>query len=189
MKSTTREKLLCLCECAVLLALSCVLSFIVIYKMPMGGGVTLLSMAPVLLVGYRHGFKAGLSTALLYSLFQLFQGIAGGDVFPYCTTLFAVVICALFDYIVPFTLMCLTFIGRNKSAWVTEAVIACVMVMRFLCHFITGVVIWGQWAPEGMGKYMYSFIYNVQYMLPELILTVVAMWFLLKVPQIGKKQA
>ena len=187
MKKTTRDKLLCLCECAVLLALSCVLSFIVIYKMPMGGGITLVSMLPVLLVGYRHGFKAAFSTAFLYSLFQLFQGIAGGDVFPYCYTIFATVACALFDYIVPFTLLCLTFICRGKSNVFTAVTVSGIMILRFLCHFFTGVVIWDQWAPEGMGKYLYSLIYNGQFMLPELILTVIAMWFVLQVPQVHKK--
>lgn len=187
MKTTTREKLLCLCECAVLLALSCVLSFIVIYKMPMGGSVTLVSMVPVLIVGYRHGFKAGLSTAFLYSMFQLFQGIAGGDVFPHCYTIFTTVACALFDYVVPFTLLALTFIARGRSKLFCELTVGGIMVLRFLCHFFTGVVIWEQWAPEGMGKYLYSLIYNGQFMLPELILTVIAMWFILQVPQIRKK--
>ncbi len=187
MKNTTRENLLRLCECAVLLALSCVLSFIVIYKMPMGGGVTLVSMVPVLLAGYRHGFKAGFATAFLYSLFQLGQGVASAEVFPHCHTWQAVVVCVLFDYIVPFTLLCFTFLSRGKSKLSTELTVCGIMVLRFLCHFLTGVVIWGQWAPEGMGKYLYSFIYNVQYMVPELVLTVIAMWFILQVPQIQKK--
>ena len=139
MKTTTREKLLCLCECAVLLALSCVLSFIVIYKMPMGGSVTLVSMVPVLIVGYRHGFKAGLSTAFLYSMFQLFQGIAGGDVFPHCYTIFTTVACALFDYVVPFTLLALTFIARGRSKLFCELTVGGIMVLRFLCHFFSDI--------------------------------------------------
>ena len=46
------------------------------------------------------------------------------------------------------------------------------LIGRFACHYITGVVIWGQWA-EDMSKYLYSFLYNGQYMLPEIIITVV----------------
>ncbi|MBQ7688369.1 MAG: energy-coupled thiamine transporter ThiT, partial [Clostridia bacterium] len=55
-----------------------------------------------------------------------------------------------------------------------------------VCHFITGVVIWGQWAPEGMGKYLYSLLYNGQYMLPELIITVVLAAVLINIPQMRK---
>ena len=61
--------------------------------------------------------------------------------------------------------------------------------VRFLCHFITGVVIWGQWAPEGMGKFLYSLVYNGSYMLPELVLTVVISALLLSSRQIERLMA
>ena len=57
---------------------------------------------------------------------------------------------------------------------------------RFLCHFVTGIVIWGQWAPEGMGKFVYSLFYNGSYMLPELILTVVITALILSSSQIER---
>ena len=57
-----------MCECAVMLALSIALSYVEIYKMPMGGGITLLSMLPVLLVGVKHGLKWGLGTSLLFAV-------------------------------------------------------------------------------------------------------------------------
>ena len=58
-----------------MLALSIALSFVVIYKMPLGGSVTLFSMLPVMLVSVRHGLKWGLPTAFIYSLFQFFTGL------------------------------------------------------------------------------------------------------------------
>ena len=57
--------------------------------------------------------------------------------------------------------------------------------IRFVCHYITGVYIWGQWA-ENMSPYLYSLIYNVQYMLPECILTSVAAGVLIKIPAVRK---
>ncbi len=39
-----------LCECAIMLALSIALSYVIIYEAPMGGSVTLVSMLPVMFV-------------------------------------------------------------------------------------------------------------------------------------------
>ncbi len=179
-----------LCECAILLALSIVLSYVKVYEAPFGGSVTLLSMLPILLVGLKNGTKWGLGTAFVFALFQLIQGLTGGNVFPYCYTWQAVVICVLFDYAVPFTVLGLSGLasaaGKGLKVWMALAVSAGAIVVRFLCHYITGVVIWGQWAPEGMGKYLYSLIYNVQYMAPELVLTLVGMGLLLASPQIKR---
>ncbi len=168
-----------LCECGVLLAMSVTLSLITVWRAPMGGSVTLLSMLPLLTVGVLHGYRWGLGTAFVYSLIQLAAAVASGNVFAYCYTPTATVVCAAFDYIVPFTLM-----GLSAAARVSDmnerrlrvrfiAVTAVLITLRFVCHFVTGVVIWGQWAPEGMGKLVYSLIYNGTFMLPELILTVV----------------
>lgn len=171
-----------LCECAILLALSIVLSFIKIYRMPLGGGITLVSMLPVLCAGVRRGIKWGLGTSLLLAAFQLVQSIASGNVFPYCQTAAIVVLCVLFDYLLPFGALGLSGIAHSGTGKPHRQkillVFAALIFFRFVCHFITGVFIWGQWAPEGMGKFIYSLVYNAQYMFPELVLTLLATWFL-----------
>ena len=169
-----------LCECAILLAMSAALSFVKIYTMPLGGSVTLLSMLPVMAAGLRHGKKWGFATTGLYAAFQLVQALINGNVFPYCYTVTAVIVCILFDYVVPFGALGATGFVSVKSGKVKVlAVTGALVLLRFVCHFITGVVVWGQWAPEGMGKFIYSLVYNAQYMLPELILTVAALWALM----------
>jgi thiamine transporter len=159
-----KTKITTMCECAVLLALSIALSFIALYKAPLGGSVTLLSMLPIMMVGTRHGLKWGLGTCFLYSLFQIMQALMEGNVFPYCIGLTTILICAAFDYLIPFTALGLTGLTHKKDGSVktvgTLITIALLLVFRFCCHFVTGVVIWGQWAPEGMGKFLYSFLYN-----------------------------
>ncbi len=179
-------------ECAMLLALSIVLSFITVYRMPMGGGVTLLSMLPVMLAGIKYGIKTGLSVSLAFSLFQLLQGILSGNVFVYCTTAATQIICTLFDYLVPFTVLgfagMFSNIGKkntNTNAYILKAVsgIIITVFIRFVCHYATGVVIWGQWA-DSMSPYLYSLIYNAQYMLPECIFTCIAAAILLRVKRI-----
>ncbi|MBR3768790.1 MAG: energy-coupled thiamine transporter ThiT [Clostridia bacterium] len=175
-----------LTECSVLLALSVVLSFVEIWKMPMGGGITLLSMLPVCLVAVKYGISGALPTAFLYSVIQFAIGFASGNVFVYCTTAFTWIICLLFDYIVPFSVLGFSGIFKKKLGNIGIIIgIALMIGIRFICHYITGVVIWGQWA-EGMSPYLYSLIYNGQYMLPECIFTCVAAGILIKIPQLKK---
>ena len=192
------SKLLMLTECSVMLALSIVLSFVKIWKMPMGGAVTLLSMLPIMLIAVKYGLKGGLPCGLLYALFNLLMGVASGDVFVYCTTGAMVVICVLFDYLVPFTVLgCAAMFrkpaeklrpGNRQAADVLLlAGFVLVIVARFACHYITGFSIWGQWAPEGQSKYIYSLIYNGQYMLPECIFTTIGAAVLINIPVIRKQ--
>lgn len=191
MAKPRNPQLIKLAESAVMLALSIALDFITIWEMPMGGKVTLLSMLPLCLLAVKYGIKTAVPTAFLYSLYQLITGLAKGNVFPYITTSLMVVICVLFDYIVPFTV--LGFAGcfkKFKPAKFPEAGallgIMLVIFIRFCCHYITGVLIWKQWAPEGQSPFIYSLIYNGTYLLPEMILTTVAAGILVRIPAIKK---
>lgn len=169
-----------------MLALGVVLSMIPVWTMPMGGSVTLLSMLPVCLIAVKYGIKGALPTAFLYSVIQFAIGFASSNVFVYCTTVFTWIICFLFDYIVPFTALGFSGIFRKKAGFSgIIAGIAVTVFFRFVCHYITGVVIWGQWA-DGMSPYLYSLIYNGQYMLPECIFTCLGAGILLKIPQMKK---
>ncbi len=185
-KNKRRNNLIKLAECSVMLALSVVLSFIEIWKMPMGGGITLLSMLPVCLIAVKYGVKGALPTAFLYSVIQFATGFSSGNVFVYCVTPLAWIICMLFDYIVPYTV--LGFSGIFRKSCGNAGIIAGIGLMifiRFVCHYITGVVIWGQWA-EDMSPYLYSLVYNVQYMLPECIFTCIGAGVLMKIPSVKK---
>ena len=152
-------------ECAIMLALAFALSYAKLFEMPMGGSVTLASMLPIMLISIKYGNVVGLSCAFLYSGMQLLQAFLQGNVFPYCETGVTLVICIIFDYVYPFTILGLAGLFKNIKAFRHKEIGAylgmiSVVALRFLSHFITGVVIWGQWAPEGMGKFLYSFLYN-----------------------------
>ena len=134
-----------LAEAAVMLALAIALSFVKIWDMPMGGSVTLLSMLPIMLIAIKNGTGWGVGTAFIFSLFQLLQGVMSGNVFPYCQTLAIVILCVAFDYIVPFTVLGFAAVGKKKFGMPGVYVgIVAVCFIRFLCHYITGVFIWGQ---------------------------------------------
>ena len=158
-----------MCECAIMLALAFALSCAKLFEMPMGGSVTVASMLPIMLISVKYGIRAGLATSSLYSITQLLQAFASANVFPYCETPATLITCILFDYIVPFTILGLAgiflkFKLSKKSEINVYYGICTVVFLRFICHFITGVAIWGQWAPDGMGKYLYSFLYNAGFL-------------------------
>ena len=50
---------------------------------------------------------------------------------------------------------------------------AVVCFIRFMCSFLSGVLIWGNLS-DGLPAWTYSLTYNGSYMLPETILTTVA---------------
>lgn len=170
-----------------MLALSAALSFTEIIKMPMGGGVTLLSMLPVMLISVRYGVGTGLCEAFAFSLFNLLQGLLSGNVFVFCEGAAAVVTVVLFDYILPFSLLGLCGLSlkiKRNAPCAVAGIFVCIL-FRFVCHYVTGVVIWGQWA-EDMSVYLYSLVYNGSYLLPEAVLTCAGAAAALKVPQIKK---
>jgi thiamine transporter len=181
-----------LVECAVMVALSAVLSLVKI-PWPFGGSVTMFSMVPIIIIGLRHGPVWGFATAFVYSLIQFMFDIshlAGwGAASPK-----AMIICALFDYIIAFTVLgAAGFFKspidktplRSKKIIFASIAVVLVCILRYISHVIVGAVIWYEIARGGEGEYyvelahkvgawIYSIIYNLQYMLPETIITLVA---------------
>ena len=191
MKEKQKNNLLKMTECAIMLALAAVLSFIKIIQMPMGGSVTLCSMLPIILIGIKYGGGTGAVVGFMYSLLQLVSDLPGGNVFYMGMSAGVVVVVVLFDYIVPFTM--LGFAGMFRKIEMQKLPmfggyvgVFTVIIIRFICHFITGFTVWGQWAPEGMSKYWYSLAYNGSYLLPELAITIAVSVILLQVPQMRK---
>lgn len=166
-----------LAESAMLIALGTVLS-LVKFDMPMGGGLTLCSMLPLVLISHRYGWRWGLISALVYSVLQLVLGL---DNVRYATSFIMAVSIVLLDYIVAYTVIGLSglfdqLIKNRRAALATG--IAVTFFLRFICHFITGVWIWDAlWPNEyGMTSVVYSLVYNGWYMGAELVLTeIVAM--------------
>lgn len=174
-----------LCECAIMLAMSIALSFFAISPGTFGGSITPASMLPVLFVGIRHGHKWGFGTAFVYSVFQLLTGLS---YFSYIKGFGPYLICILFDFILAFTMLGLTSFAKPRIKDGEEAkylaidneaskynlvkvfgFIALAMVLRFVCHFISGITIWREYDIYN-NPYIYSLVYNLVYMLPEMLI-------------------
>ena len=176
--SKTYSKTRILVECALMIALGTVLANIKIYELANGGSVTLFSMVPFILVSFRHGVKWGLFTGFVNSLLQMLLGFYA----PPAPGLLPLVGMILLDYVLAFTLLGLAcvFAKPFKNRLLGVAVgTAIVCLIRFLCSFLSGVLIWGN-LNEGLPEWVYSLTYNGSYMLPETILSVVAVVLLHK---------
>ena len=176
---TTKTKTLV--ECALMIAQAFILGYIPIFELPQGGSITACSMMPLVVASFRHGPKWGLFTGFIFSLIQMLLGFEN---VLYCTTFGAMLLCILLDYVVAYTVMGLAcvFGGPFGNTSVKVAVGTVVTgLQRYLCSFLSGILIWGGYAPEGMPVWLYSLTYNGSYMIPEIILTAVAAVLVMKI--------
>ena len=172
---------------AIMIALACALSFFKIIELANGGSVTLGSMVPIILISYITDFKKAILTSVVYSLTQmLFTGIMVPPTQNFTYYLMVIML----DYVIAFSVLGLAGpltrkIKNVTLKMITGAIIA--VFFRFICHFWSGVLIWGVYAPEGQSAYLYSLVYNSSYMILELVITVVIIGLLSKVKFLKNK--
>lgn len=178
---------------AVLIALGTVLSMIKVFKMPLGGSVTLLSMLPVVMISIMLGVKWGMISSFVYALIQLFLGISFDGLFGWGLTPVALVGTIVLDYLVAYSVLGLAGSFRKNGYLGACAGTALAIFLRFAAHFISGFVIYTELAQfvvfgtKFVGRpVLYSLCYNGLYMLPELVFTTVAAVVLFKLPQVRK---
>lgn len=162
---------------AVSVALSFALSYVRIFRMPMGGSITFASMFPIMLYSYMFGCKKGVLAGLVFGILQAIQ-----DPLILHPAQFAL------DYAVAFSAIGLTgcirgfklLNGKMRSQFALGAVIA--GVLRFVSHYFSGVFAFGAYGAgyaEEYGisllanEYFYSFVYQSLYVIPEVIIVTV----------------
>ena len=134
-RSAASRNVRTLVECAILIALSFVLSQFTIIELPNGGSITPLSMVPVCLIGFLHGPKWGFGSAFVYSILCLFSG----RVFSWGLTPVVLIVCILADYIFAFTVLGITGLFKNKG---TKGILIGTFLAVFLRFcFTSGIVI------------------------------------------------
>ena len=128
------------------LALAIILDMIKLYTFPNGGGsVSLGSMIPIFIISYAYGPSVGIFTGFLFGLLKLMIN-------PYILSPIQV----LFDYPLPFMAVGIAAFFKDKK--LIGATVG--MFLRFVCHFISGVVFFGEYAPAGMSPIIYSLVVN-----------------------------
>lgn len=164
------KKVIMLCESAVMIALATVLSLLKI-EWPFGGSITIFSMLPILIIGYRYKPFWGMFTGVIYGLIQLLFGVSN---YAYATSAMAVIMITLFDYLIAYGVVGLGGVFRGIKNQSVGLGLGAVLAgfLRFVCHFISGITVWGGFA-EDMPAWLYSITYNGAYMLPETIILVI----------------
>ena len=156
-------------EGAMLIALATVLSYLKLYELPQGGSITIEAL-PLVVMGLRHGFKWGAGTAFVHGLIQMVIGFSN---VMYCNSIGAMILCVLLDYLIAFAVLGMASVFakpfKNRVVGATVGAVIC-SALRFVCSFLSGWVLWGSWAPEGMHPAYYSLTYNGSYMLPNTII-------------------
>ena len=204
MKKTQR-----LAVSGVLVALAVVLSFIKVFELPFGGLITAFSMVPVMLAGFLYGVPWGMLCGLVDGVLQGLLGAATTQAFAGMGVREAIgVICI--DYLLAFSLLGCAGLLRKplKEKPVLGFALGALIAgcLRFLAHFTSGAILYGQWAEwyftqdgfyswgasilehfSGAGLAMvYSAIYNAMYMVPETIISVIAAIVLMQVKPLRK---
>ena len=145
---------------ALCLALAFVLSNVKLFKAPMGGSVTLLSMFFITYIGYLYGARISLSAAFAYGLLQLI-------VDPYIISA-PQLVC---DYFLAFTALGLAGFFYNKKHGMYIGYLVGIFG-RFVFSTLSGVIFFADYAPEGMSPLLYSVLYNGSYIAVEAIITI-----------------
>lgn len=213
-----KKNLYWLVESAVMIALAAVLELVakmIIPEMPFGGQVTIVSMLPIVLVGWKYGMGKGIVTGFVYSLVQMALGVKtiSSLILPtsddYLGGLGNVILMFIFDYIVAYTVLGLGALYKQKIKNDSTSLALgafTVLSLRYISHIISGYILYGAWAEwfftqEGFYSWgttimntfsgnalslVYSIVYNGFYMIPEIIITTVVAVIIGKIPQITK---
>jgi len=208
---------------AVMIALATILAMVCaiipFLNLPFGGGFTVASMLPIVIVAYMYGLKWGFFTAGVYSAIQIVMDLYLGkgstimalfmpnsdDFMGYG----AAVAILIIDYVIAYSLLGFGGAFRNRIKNKTVALslgAALALTLRYIAHIVSGYIFYGTWAEwfftqenfysiggwildsfSGQGlALVYSVFYNGLYMIPEIIITVVAAIAVSKLPMIKK---
>ena len=208
---------------AVMIALATILAMVCavipFLNLPFGGGFTIASMLPIVIVSYMYGMKWGFFTAGVYSAIQIVMDLYLGkgstimalfmpnseDFMGYGAAVAILVI----DYVIAYSLLGFGGAFRNKIKNKTVALAlgaALALSLRYIAHIVSGYIFYGAWAEwfftqdnfysigtwildsfSGQGlALVYSVFYNGLYMIPEIIITMVAAIAVSRLPVIKK---
>ncbi len=177
MQNSKTKKLV---EMRILVALAFVLDYVAnIYSgwfWPFGGSIS-ISLVPLAIIAFRYGWVAGFLGGFTMGLLQLLTGAY--IMHP---------IQVLFDYPLPYAV--LGFAGffaskvnavevgrRSLYIWLATGIGS---IARLVCHIISGVVFFADYAPEGMNPVVYSVGYNTPFVLASYILSAIILVILYK---------
>jgi len=159
MSKTNRTKLLAYSAICVTLAL--VLSQFTLFRMPQGGSVTPFSMLFIVLAGYWFGPKTGITAGVAYGLLRIFLGA-----FIIHPAQFAL------DYLLASAALGAFGLFREKR-WGLYFAYVVGVTFAFFAYFASGIIFFSAYAPEGQHVAVFSAVYNLSHVVPEMVMTLI----------------
>ena len=163
-------------ELSFAIALAAVLSLLKL-RLPhlLYGGSVSLDSVPLFVAAFRHGPGAGAMAGFAY-------GVVHFAMSPF----FVHPIQLALDYPLAYATVGIAALGagkvrENPPGWPRLAVaITAAEAVRLGLHFLSGVVYFSHFAPEGMEVWRYSLGYNASYLVPEAMLVILLVSMLLR---------
>ena len=157
-------------EAGVMMAMSFVLFYFKVYQMPQSGALTIGSMIPLIIFTIRWGLARGFIVCALFGLLTLFTD--NTVVHP---------IQFILDYPLPYGVVALggiSFMKNKKNFWGYAPFIILGFVLRMTSHILSGVVFFKKFTPPGKTPLIYSLTYNLGYLVPEMLITLVLLFLI-----------
>ncbi len=153
--------LVVLIEIAIFAAIALVLDLLPSIHLGASGSIS-IAMVPIFIIAFRWGFKASATAGFLWGLLQIVTGDLQALAFWQ----------VILEYFLAFA--CIGFAGlfmptiqaklkngeKGAASLVMAAAILTGSAIRYFWHFLAGVTIWAQYAPEGQSALAYSLFYN-----------------------------
>lgn len=168
------KTLLAMCEGGIMIALSLALSYIDIPLGTQGGSVDIV-MVPLMLFALRHGIGNGVIAGAAFGTLKYF--LSNGFAISWESI--------IFDYSVAYAAVGLTALvllfRKDNGLTAAKAAVGAFIggMIRFLVHYLSGVTVYAKYMPdEFLGlpmstPFIYSFLYNGLYMIPNIIAAVI----------------
>ncbi len=178
MNQNSKQRLIVVCECAMMIAISVILSFFDLSLWANGGSADLV-MVPLLVLAFRRGAGWAIPSGLIFGFIKctIGRGLSYG------------IISILLDYVLAYGMVGIAgFFRKMKGGIFLGTAVAC--VARFLVHFTAGVTIWRLAVGDSVELFgssfsgdtavLYSLLYNGSYMLVNTVAALVVMALLKK---------
>ncbi len=145
-----------------MIALAVVLSFVKIWSMPQGGTVS-LTMLPLFVLSFRRGAVAGILGGIIYGAISIvFDGVIYHPM------------SILLDYTLAYGVLGVAGFFKKSYAGIVFGTVFGTF-LRYICSLLSGAILFADYAPQGQNPWIYSLGYNATYMLPELIICIIAL--------------
>ena len=158
---------------SLLISMSLILSKIEISLFfPFGGSITLFSLVPLIIISVRFGHRWGAFCGAVLGILHLittnlkFQGF----------NIISVIISVFLDYIISYMIigLCSYFESKQKnSKYKLYKSFFCVFISKFFVHVLSGIIVWGPFLKKNfIQTIIYSVLYNLSYLGPEMIINI-----------------